>query len=82
MIKVFSIFDVKADCYHQLFVMQTRAQAIRAFSDLANDKSTDVGKHPEDYKLVCVGVFDTSTGELMGEPQESLGFATEWISTR
>ena len=75
--KMFSIFDVKADVYQQLFVMHTRAQAIRAFSDLANDKFTDVGKHPEDFKLVCVGTFDVSTGEVVPEPQENLGFASE-----
>lgn len=82
MIKVFSIFDVKADAYRNLFTMNTKAQAIRAFSDLAHDKSTDVGMHPEDYRLVCVGEFDDSAGVLFPSNVESLGFAIEWISKK
>lgn len=82
MIKVFSIFDVKADAYRNLFTMSTKAQAIRAFSDLAHDKSTDVGMHPEDYRLVALGDFDDSAGVLIPGKLESLGFAIEWVSPK
>ena len=79
---VFSIFDVKADAYRNLFTMNTKAQAIRSFSDLAHDESTDVGKHPEDYRLVKLGEFDESSGALVPTPMESLGFAIEWLSKK
>ena len=82
MSKVFAVFDVKADCYRSLFTMNTKAQAIRAFSDLAHDDTTDVGKHPEDYKLVCIGEFDESLGVIMPSEMESLGFAVEWMSKK
>lgn len=83
MAKIFAVFDVKADAYRSLFVMNTKAQAIRAFSDLAHDSGTDVGKHPEDYRLVVLAEFDESSGTITPlESVESLGFATEWISVK
>lgn len=83
MAKIFAVFDVKADAYRSLFVMNTKAQAIRAFSDLAHDVGTDVGKHPEDYRLVVLAEFDESSGRISPvDVPESLGFATEWISSR
>lgn len=81
LLKVFSIQDVKADAFMNLFTAPANGVATRMFSDLAVDKNTDVGKHPQDYRLVHVGTFDTSTGVLLstGEGPQSLGFASEFI---
>lgn len=49
------------------------------FTDLANDKNTTVGRHPEDFKLVRLGEFDDIEGTLFGSDKTSLGFATDYI---
>lgn len=80
-LKIFGIYDVKADAFARPpFFLSTIGQATRAFGDLALDKNTDVGMHPEDYKLMCLGVFDNESGKVegFGNP-ESIGFAIEFI---
>lgn len=79
-LKAFGILDVKADAYRPPFFMPTLGQATRAFADAANDPQTDISKHPEDYKLVCVGEFDDGSGVLKAYPDfQSLGFAAEYV---
>ena len=77
--KLFGIQDVKADAMMNVFMMSTRAQAVRGFSDLVHDEKTDVFRHPEDYRLMYLGDMDQSTGVItaLASP-ESLGFGTEW----
>lgn len=76
----FSVFDVKADTYSPPFWKSTVGQAVRDFGDLAQDKNTTVGRHPEDYKLVQVGEFDDATGLLIqGSQIVSLGFASDHV---
>lgn len=77
---VYAIFDTKADMFNQPFVFTTNGQAIRAFSDLAYDKNTFVGRHPEDYRLFKIGMFDDSTGLLESCRPEPLGMASEYIT--
>lgn len=55
---MFSIFDSKAAAYGTPFFVPREAAAIRAFSDLANNKESSVGLHPEDYTLYHIGDFD------------------------
>jgi len=62
---VYSVFDFKARQYAAPFFMLNDGQAIRAFGDAVNDKTTTLNKHPEDYALYRIGVFDTSIGKLI-----------------
>lgn len=79
-LKVFSILDVKADSFVNLFTFSTNGQAIRAFKDLVNDERSTISKHPGDYRLSCVGTFDDSTGVLSAVPApESLGFGSDYV---
>lgn len=79
-LKAYSIFDVKADSYNAPFFKSTHGQALRDFVDLVNNPETVVSRHPEDFKLCCIGSFDDSTGQVWpNERPESLGFATEYI---
>ncbi|QXP44291.1 MAG: nonstructural protein [Arizlama microvirus] len=61
-IKVFSIFDVKAKVYSNPFFMPHSGQAMRAFGDLVRDEKTEVNRHPEDYSLYQVGEYDDNVG--------------------
>jgi len=62
--RVFSVFDSKAEIYGMPFFMPNIQMAKRAFADYANDATTNVGKHPEDYTLFELGLFDDNNGRL------------------
>jgi len=62
---VFSIYDVKAECYLPVFTYPAVGQGIRTFMDLANDPSHPIGKHKSDYRLYRVGEFDDTTGDIV-----------------
>lgn len=78
---MYSIFDVKTDTFGVPFFAPSHGSALRSFQDLANDKNTTVGRHPEDFKLVCVGLFDDHSAVILGKDVlESLGFASDYVA--
>lgn len=79
-LKVFSVYDIKAEYFSAPFFMNSNGEAVRAFKDLANDSSTTIGKHPEDYRLMCLGEFDNVSGDFNTSQPASLGFATDYVN--
>lgn len=79
-LKVFSVYDIKAEIFNGPFFMSTNGEAVRAFKDLANDEKTTIGRHPEDYRLMCLGKFDNEKGEFIPEELGSLGFASDYVN--
>lgn len=63
--KVYSVFDVKAQEYGQLYLARTDNVAARMFADGVRDGGSILAQHPEDFGLECVGSFDETTGELL-----------------
>lgn len=61
----YSIFDNKALQYHPPFFASTHGAAVRSLSDLANDLQTNIGRHPSDYVLYCVGQYDDAKGMMI-----------------
>lgn len=79
-IKIFTIFDQKAEAYLAPFFLNTKGQAIRAFSDSINDPSHQFNHHPEDYTLFQLGEYDDSAASIDTLPSPiSLGVAIEYI---
>jgi len=68
-IKVFSIFDDKAQIFSNPFFMPHTGMATRAFADLVNDGQSNVSKHPSDFKLYQIGEFDDVAGSLIAVAQ-------------
>ena len=62
--KFYAVFDQATGAYMNPFPMLSDGQALRAFTDLANDKSTDIGRHPEHYMLFFLADFDSSDGKF------------------
>lgn len=62
--KAYSIFDSKALTYSPPFFQTTDGSAIRMLSDLANDQGTQIGRHPKDFVLFCVGSYDDQKGAM------------------
>ncbi len=82
-LKVFSIYDLKAQLYSSPSFMSTRAQAIRAFIDEAKKPDSKVALHPEDYRLYYIGTYEDETGTLCPEKEnEDLGLAQHLISEK
>lgn len=63
-LKVFTVFDSKAEAYLNPIYFQTKGQAIRAFSDTAKDGQSMISKHPQDYTLFEIGEYDQLKGEI------------------
>lgn len=57
-LKMFSIYDAKAEAFSQPFFVPTKGLAIRSFTDAANDPKTNIHLYPEDYTLFELGEFD------------------------
>jgi hypothetical protein len=75
--KMYVIYDSKAKVYNKPFFMLNDSIAIRAVTDLANDLSTDVGRHPEDFILFSIGEYDDESATLDPIPPQVLARAHE-----
>lgn len=64
MLKVFTIFDDKAQYFNTPFFTTNQNIAIRDFSDIINSSGTVAGRHPEDFRLYSLGDFDDETGKF------------------
>ena len=63
---MYAIHDRAAQVYNGPFRFQTDGQASRWFCDAATSAENEVGKHPEDYTMMLVGMWDDNTG-IMSE---------------
>lgn len=64
-LRAYAIYDRKSVAYHTPFFAAAEGAAIRSFSDLVNDKNTSVGRHPTDYVLFFIGVYDDQSGTMV-----------------
>lgn len=62
--KIFSIYDEKADAYNQPFFSPTVATAIRSCEEAIADSQSPFHAHASDYSLFELGEFDQLTGEI------------------
>jgi len=71
---IVSIHDRAAQCFSRPVFTQTEGTAIRSFTDEVNRSGADneLNKHPEDFDLYFVGVFDDEVGAFICEPQPRL----------
>jgi len=60
---VMSIFDTAAQAYAQPFYAPAEQVAIRGVKDMLSGDS-QLAKHPEDFELYRLGMFDDNTGEF------------------
>lgn len=66
-LKMFTVYDSKAETYLRPFSMLTTGEAVRGFITSLNMPDTDYCKYPADFTLFELGTFDqaTSTIELL-----------------
>jgi hypothetical protein len=59
-----SIFDSKVGTYSFPFAAKTQGEAIRSFTDACADDSLPFKRHPADYRLYHIAVFDDADGSI------------------
>ena len=79
LLKVFGIYDSKAEAYLQPFFMKSKGEAIRALTALVNDKDHNFGKYSEDFTLFELGSWNdaNATFEMLHTPH-SMGVLMEF----
>lgn len=81
--KVYTVYDSKAEMYLQPFFMRAKGEALRAFSDMCNDEKTQFGAHPEDYTLFEIGTYDDSKGKFVPyEANVSCGCGLDFVTPK
>lgn len=77
--KLFSIYDMKAQCFNPVFCSLTKPMAARQFEDQYHQKDSLLARHPEDYFLAYLGELDLETG-LITQPDapEEICRATDY----
>lgn len=81
MMKIFSVYDAKAEAYLEPIFELTKGLAIRKFSTAAQDEKSGFCKHASDFTLYEVGTWDEQTGDVEKlEPKIPLGTALEYKS--
>jgi len=79
--KMFTVYDSKAEAYMQPFFAKSTGEALRSFSDTCQDKNHIFAKHPEDFTLFELGTWDEQTSNfVIYESKKSLGTAIEYAT--
>jgi len=79
-LNAYAIFDSASGLYQRPIFAQSDGEVLRSFADVAADESHPIGKHPEDYSLHRIGVFDDNTAKYQPEKNECLTTALEILS--
>lgn len=75
----FALLDIKTGHFNTPFFMTHHGSAIRAVMDLGGDLSTTVGRHPADFVLCEVGLFNDQTGHMLTEQVRQLGTVLSFL---
>lgn len=79
--KIFSVYDEKAEAFINPLFTHTTGLAIRGFTEAANDPQNNLAKHPGDFTLFEIGTWDEGKGVVtMLDAKISLGTALQYVS--
>lgn len=77
---IFAVYDSKAEVYGNPFFCRTKGEALRSFIQIANEKDSAIGAHPEDYDLFCIGSYNEFKGIVVpAKSNEHLGKAVNFV---
>lgn len=76
--KIFSVYDSKAEAYIRPFFSKNAQTAMRDFATAANDQTTAFHRNAGDYTLFEIGEWDEQTGVIKtNDIKTNLGTALE-----
>lgn len=80
-IRLYSIYDIKSLTYAPPYVAATDGVAVRMLKELVDDNNNMVGRHPADFKLYCIALFDDQRGLVLAQqPPEHVVDAIALVS--
>ena len=80
--KIYTVYDQKAEAYLQPFFTPTKGLAMRSFIDAVNKEGHDFNRYAPDYTLFEIGEYEDQTGQIkMHKHMENLGKANEYLKT-
>lgn len=65
-LNVYAVYDLLGESYGQPYFTANDKTAVRMFSDACKDPETPVGRHPQDFALFRIGVWNSDSGSLAG----------------
>lgn len=78
--KLYSVKDVKSGLFNAPMMFVTKGEAIRGFTQAANDNGTMVGKYPEDFGLYELGEFNDESAKItVYDTPYHLGNASDFV---
>lgn len=78
-LKVFSIYDSKAEAFMRPFFMRNAGEAVRAFETTVRDENTQFFQFPGDFTLFEVGEWDEDKGVFKNlDAKVNLGVAVQF----
>lgn len=66
-LEMYAVYDSAAGYYGQPFFCRSKSEAVRLFSDAVGDDKSPYHKHPGDFSLFFVGLWDDNTGVVTPE---------------
>jgi len=72
-----AIKDGAVDAYETTFEVRAQGEALRMFLDEVQNPQSRIHRHPEDFELYKIGMFDEQSGELQGMKPERIARAID-----
>ena len=63
--KLFTVYDIKADLYLTPFFERNSVNAMRGFEQIVNDANTQFSKYPADFGLYEIAEYDEEKGVVI-----------------
>lgn len=63
-LKIYSVLDSATAAFLPPFFMRADGEALRSFMDALGSGDHQFSKHPRDFTLYYIGVFDDNSGEI------------------
>lgn len=84
LLRLYTVYDSKAELYMPPFCQKTKGEALRGFADaIQGGGDNNLAKHPEDFTLFEVGLFEDSDGTIqMHDAKISLANGIEFSATK
>lgn len=80
LMQVFAVYDSKVQAFSIPFILKSKGEALRSFTEISNDKSSSIGKYPSDFTLFNIAQYEDTTGLITSyDTPVSLGLALEFV---
>lgn len=80
-LEIFAVKDTATNVFDKPFFLLTKAAAVRAFADEANNKDSQLHLHPHDYILYHIGTLDQDSGIVdQSNGIQDLGSAATYLN--